>query len=99
MNKQHFFEKLNQGECLTPTTADQVSWFYEWLNSPVKQKLPHLARCESQRDEAAANMTKKIKMRMFFERNAAAGKTDFRVKYRQNNLLIYGLETCLTVKI
>jgi len=99
MLKHDFFEKLNQGECLTPATADQVNWFYEWMNSPVKQKLPQLARMERKKDEAALAMVTKLKMRGFFERNANKGKTDFKVRYLDNRMIIYGIETALTVKI
>ena len=99
MSKQEFFEQLNAGACLTPCTADQVNWFYEWLNSPVRQKLPHLARMQSKRDEAAMAMTAKLKLRGFFERNADDGKTDFKVRYQNNQMVIYGSETCLTVKL
>lgn len=99
MSKQEFFEQLNTGASITPATAEQVNWFYEWMNSPVKQKLPQLARMQSKKDEAAVAMVKIIKMREFFQRNERNGKTDFKVRYQDNQMVIYGSETCLTVKI
>ncbi len=60
MNKAEFFEQLNAGRFITPSTADQVTWFYEWLSAPVKAILPARAQRNEPREQQARNMTTRI---------------------------------------
>ena len=97
MTKQQFFEQLNLGLCLTPSNADEVTWFYEWFNAPVKSILPARAQRNEPRKLSARAMTTRI--REFLQHNQARGKTSFNLTYRDNQITILGIFSSLTVKL
>lgn len=99
MTKQEFFHRLNQGEYITPASADMVTWYYEWLLSPTRHTLPLLAGLEEKKELAAQVMNKRLKITEFFQNNASHGKTKFTVFYKDSQLIFIGINTCLTVKI
>ncbi len=97
MTKEKFFRQLNQDVYTTPSTADEVAWFYEWMNSPVKQKLPMLAARAEPKEKAARNFSARILE--FLDSCADRGRTNFEMEYRDNRIIIFGGHKSLTIKI